>query len=80
MDIKSRLNTVIEKDKKNNPQYISNVLRSDFYYLINNYFEVDFDDIKINIDLEKDKYHISLDCQAERIKFIRSLPWNMHHK
>ncbi len=74
MDLKSRLNSVIEKDKKTNPKYIFDVLKSDFYYLINNYFEVDFDKISLNLELEKDVYKITIDCFADRIKLMKTLP------
>ena len=74
MDLKQRLNTVIQKDKATNPKYIINVLKSDFYYLISNYFEVDFEDINIDIDLNKDKYEISVKCLGDRLKAMRILP------
>ena len=74
MDIKQRLNSVIQKDKKTNPQYIINIIKSDFYYLINNYFEVDFDDISIDVGVDNDKYSIRLSCVGDRIKFVKSLP------
>lgn len=74
MDLKKRLNTVIQKDKATNPKYIISVIKSDFYYLISNYFEVDFEDIDIHIDLEKDKYKIGVKCYGDRLKTMRVLP------
>lgn len=74
MDLTKRLNQVIQKDKENNPKYLIEVIKSDFYYLINNYFEVDFDDIEIVINIEKDKYKISIDCKGDRMKMMNSLP------
>lgn len=74
MDLKKRLTSVIQKDKENNPKYLIEVIKSDFYYLINNYFEVDFDDIEIDIDVVQDKYNISLICKGERIKLMQTLP------
>ena len=74
MDLKKRLNSVIQKDKENNPKYLIEVIKSDFYYLINNYFEVDFDDIDIDIDVVEDKYNINLNCKGERIKLMKALP------
>ena len=74
MDLKQRLNTVIQKDKKTNPKYIIEIIKSDFYYLINNYFEVDFSDINIDIDLNNDKYAINIDCSGDRIKLVNGLP------
>ena len=74
MDIKKRLNQVIQKDKVNNPKYLIEVIKSDFYYLINNYFEVDFNDIEIEIDVEKDKYAILVNCKGDRIKLMKNIP------
>ena len=74
MDIKKRLNLVIQKDKVNNPKYLINVIKSDFYYLINNYFEVDFDDIVIDVDVVQDKYKINISCKGDRMKMMQTLP------
>ena len=74
MDLKERLNHVIKKDKENNPQFLINVIKSDFYYLINNYFEVDFEDIEIDISIVNDKYNVTISSQGDRIKMMRTLP------
>ena len=74
MDLKKRLTNVIQKDKENNPKYLINVIKSDFYYLINNYFEVNFEDLDIAINLKDDKYIIALSCKGDRMKLMRSLP------
>ena len=74
MDLKKRLNTIIQKNKETNPKYIIEVIKSDLYYMLNNYFEVDFDDIKLDITLENDKYLIDIKCLGDRIKFVKVLP------
>ena len=74
MDLKNRLSAVIKKDKQNNPKYVSSIIKSDFYYLISNYFEVDFDDIQVDIKYVEDKYFIEISCAGERIKFVNVLP------
>ena len=74
MDIKKRLNQVIQKDKENNHKYLIEVIKSDFYYLINNYFEVDFNDIEIQIEVDKDKYEIDVSCRGDRMKIMQVLP------
>ncbi len=74
MDLKKRLHCLIRKDKSTNPKYILDVIKSDFFYLINNYFEVPFDNIVIDIDLVDDCYKIQLSCFGERIKFMKTLP------
>lgn len=74
MDLHKRLNTVISKDKKTNPKYLINVIKSDFYYLISNYFEVDFDKIDIELDLLDNKYKINISCVGDRIKLMQAIP------
>jgi len=74
MDLKKRLNSIILKDKETNTKYLIEVIKSDLYYLLNNYFEVDFNDINIDISLEKDKYLISANCLGDRIKLVKVLP------
>ena len=74
MDIKKRLGSIIQKDKKTNPQYLIDVVKSDLYYLINNYFEVDFEQIKVDIFLNEDKYNISISAMGERLKTMKVLP------
>ena len=70
-----RLNEVIKLDKQINPDYIKDVIKSDFFYLINNYFEVDFADIKVEIDVdEQNKYKINLSTTGDRLKFMRTIP------
>ena len=74
MDLKSRLNSVISKDKENNPKYLKQVIKSDFFYLISNYFEVDFEDIDVDIHISTDnQYLIELVCRGDRIKLMRSI-------
>ena len=74
MDLKKRLNSVVKKDKHINPQYLINVIKSDFYYLISNYFEVDFEDVEVEIACNKDKYEISIDCVGSRMKILQTIP------
>lgn len=74
MDLAERLNKISQKDKQNNPKYLINVIKSDFFYLINNYFEVAFEDINLDIDLKGNYYSISINCLGDRIKNFRALP------
>ena len=74
MDLKNRLNTIIEKDKISNQKFLSNVIKSDFYYLINNYFEVDFDDIVVSIETVNNKYEIKLETVGDRMRMVKSIP------
>lgn len=73
-DLNKRLDNIIQKDKENNPKYLINVIKSDFYYLINNYFEVDFDDIDIEISLVDSAYQIEITTKGDRIKLMKTIP------
>ena len=74
MDINKRLNLVIQKGKQFNPKNLIEVIKSDLYYLLNNYFEIDFSDIDVEISLEKDKYSININCFGDRLKAVQVLP------
>ena len=73
-DLNKRLDNIIQKDKENNPKYLINVIKSDFYYLINNYFEVDFNDIDIEISLVDSAYQIEIKTKGDRIKLMKTIP------
>lgn len=74
MNLNDRLHSILEKDKKTNPKYLQNVIKSDFFYLISNYFEVDFNDIIVDFDTIDNGYQISVSCYGERMKTMRSIP------
>ena len=73
-DLNKRLDNIIQKDKENNPKYSINVIKSDFYYLINNYFEVDFNDIDVEISLVDSAYQIEIKTKGDRIKLMKTIP------
>ena len=74
MDLKTRLNSIIKKDKTKNPQYVIDLIKSEVYYLLNNYFEIDFEDINVNISLIEEKYKIDIFGVGERMKLMKVLP------
>ena len=75
MELVSRLDNVIKNDKKINPQYMKDVIKSDIFYLLNNYFEVEFNDINITIDLnENNLYSININAIGDRMKSMSILP------
>lgn len=75
--VKGRLNSVLKKDKQINHNYIKEVIKSDFFYMINNYFEVDFHDIDLKLDVDENNcYDITINCKASRIKLMRTIPEN----
>ncbi len=74
MDLNKRLTMLMEKNKSSNPKYLLEVIKSDFFYLINNYFEVPFEDINVDFLVEKGKYNLQISCLGDRIKMVKSLP------
>ena len=77
MELVSRLDNVIKKDKQINPQYMKDVVKSDIFYLLNNYFEVEYDAIHISIDLlDSNMYSINISAIGDRMKAMQILPRN----
>ena len=74
MDLKKRLKNIVQKDKENNPKYLIDVIKSDFFYLINNYFEVNFEDILLDIQPKENSYEIIVNCIGDRMKLAKILP------
>lgn len=74
MDLKKRLDTIIQKDKETNPKYLIDVIKSDFFYMISNYFEVNFEDIHLDIQPGANSYEISIKCLGDRMKLAKTLP------
>lgn len=75
MKLINRLDNVIKNDKKTNPQYMKDVIRSDIYYLLNNYFSIEYTDININIELtDNNLYSININAIGDRMKAMQILP------
>lgn len=74
MDLIRRLDKIVQKDKENNPKYLIDVIKSDFFYLINNYFEVNFEDIALEIQPKDNSYEIIVNCIGDRMKLAKTLP------
>ena len=77
MELVNRLDNVIKKDKQINPQYMKEVIKSDVFYVLNNYFEVQFDDIDISVDLtDNNMYNLKINAVGDRMKILTILPRN----
>lgn len=77
MGLVNRLNNVINNDKKINPQYMKDVIKSDLFYLLNNYFDVKFDGIDLAINVsENNMYAIDIRAVGDRLKTLQILPNN----
>ena len=65
----NRLQNVIAKDKCNNINIMSEVIRSDIFYLLLNYFEINFEDVICDIDNDSNQYIVNINAKAIRTKF-----------
>ncbi len=75
MELINRLDKVIKKDKQVNPQYMKEVIKSDIFYLLNNYFEVEFEDINIAINVtERNMYVVDISAIGDRMKAMQIIP------
>lgn len=74
MDLNKRLTGIIERNKNENPKFLLDLVKSDFFYLISNYFEVDFNSIEVDFCLVDNKYKICVKCDGDRIKLMHNLP------
>ncbi|MBE7076856.1 MAG: hypothetical protein E7374_03070 [Clostridiales bacterium] len=74
MNLNERLNMVIKHNKKASPEQLKKIIKSDFFYLINNYFEASFDDVIVEINEKDGEYKINISCKGDRVKFARVLP------
>lgn len=72
--INTRLNNVLITDKQNNPRYLKEIIRSDVFFLLSNYFDVDYDSVVINIEVnEFKKFDISISLIGDRPKFMNTI-------
>ncbi len=62
---------VLISEKRFDPQKINNILATDLYDVIKNYFEVERVDVHTRVDLEEDGYYV-LRCKvrAKRVKIF----------
>lgn len=70
-----RLKKVLISDKHFNPEAIKKVVKSDIYYLLNNYAEILPDNLDFNIEInEQGDYIFKIVAKCSRIKIFGSLP------
>lgn len=75
MKLTNRLDNVIKKDKQINPQYMKEIIKSDIFYLLNNYFEVEYNDINIDINVnDNNRYQVQIIATGDRMKAMQVLP------
>lgn len=68
-----RLERVLVKDKKENPQRMCDLLKSDLRFLFENYMEIN--KLDLNFNIVDSKYQIEITVNAKRLKGFGSLPY-----
>ncbi len=69
----TRLKKIISADKKENPIKIERLLKSEIYYILKNYFEINSEDMSLNIKINEDgKYQLQLNAISRSIKMSQT--------
>ncbi len=69
-----RLRNVLINDKKDNPNKILNVLKSDILYVLKNYMEISSDDLDLNINVTSvGTYKITILADVTRLKTLNCI-------
>lgn len=64
----SRIKQMLINDKKNNPNKIISLLRSEIFYILQNYMDIKIDDVQLDIGIDNDgKYLLNLNVETSRI-------------
>lgn len=64
-----RINNIINNNHKNNFENVRNLIKNDIYFLLTNYFDVEFDDIDIGFRQSKDGDYIF--CMTSKTNDIK---------
>jgi hypothetical protein len=64
-----RLKNMLLTDKIKSPSSVENVIKSDVYYLLENYFETIRDTIDVRLSIDGDNlYDIKISLKAQKVK------------
>ncbi len=70
----TRINNLIKADKKDNPEKLIKLIKSEVVYVLKNYMEINADDVKMDIGIDNmGKYVINFSCEANRIFVVQTL-------
>lgn len=70
----TRINNLIKADKKENPEKLIKLIKSEIMYVLKNYMDLNFDDIKLDIGIDNDgKYLLNMTCLANRIFIAQTI-------
>ena len=69
--LENRLKNIIISDKKENPSKIEKVLKSEIINVLKNYFEITYEDVNLNILINKDGlYDIQINFVSRAMKIV----------
>ncbi len=64
----SRIKQMLINDKKNNPNKIISLLRSEIFYVLQNYMDIKIDDVQLDIGIDNNgRYLLNLNVETSRI-------------
>lgn len=70
----NRLKQVLFNDKKENPQKVLNIIKSEILYVLKNYMEIKAEDMDININLDEfGTYSLEISAKINRLKMVSSI-------
>lgn len=73
MNIAERIKKVISADKEYNFDNLKELIKSDEYYLLRNYFDIEFDKIEVDIKKDSGQFFIQISTRANRVKMPKTL-------
>ena len=67
----NRLKNMLIKDKQDNPQKVTGVLKSEILYVLKNYMEIKDYDLDVDINIGADGYyHLIIQADCKNIKTV----------
>lgn len=67
-----RLKRVLGVDKKQNPEKMVKIIKSEVFCLLKDYFEFDGDDIDVNIAVSDNSYNVNISFVSKSIKLANT--------
>ena len=72
--IENRIKQMLINDRKENPDKIISLLRSEIFYIFKNYMDIKIDDIELNIGIDNNgKYVVSINAEVGRLFLAKYL-------
>ena len=74
LECEERLKTILISDKKQNPKKIVKIIKSEVFYILKNYFDLNIENFNVNIDVDdKKRYVVSINFESNNIKMANTL-------